>query len=87
MSVKYKEVLQWAEEYDKKLLCTDPRFRQSVLLYDEDGTMHFIQYGFVVLYKDYYCVFGEHIRPIVNHKDEVVGIKQFEQIYEIEEIE
>jgi hypothetical protein len=74
-----KEIRKLAEEYNVKLLASDPRFQRAVTLFHIDGSV--VHYdGAFLLQKDGYIIcFTEHHGMHIDHQDELLKYWQVEQ--------
>lgn len=62
---QYEDMWRAAQEINGKLLATDPRFRGSVYIVDEDGSQFFLRDAFAVYCGFFTMVFCEHQLPLV----------------------
>lgn len=71
MSTGMRAANALAEEYDKGLLATDPRFRGLVIVRGEhDGSCFVYPDAFVVKKDEWYVVFTEHYGFHVYHSED-----------------
>lgn len=76
----YQEAFGKATDIDKGLRADDERFRNSVKINHEEGTMLFFDGAFSEKYDDYYFVFTEHHGFYVYHEDDV-SIRNYKRIW------
>lgn len=78
-SVPLKKIREIAEEYDTKLLATDPRFRRSVTLNHEDGShLHFDSAFLMRIQSVWIACFTEHHGVFVYHADDLSSYEEQE---------
>jgi hypothetical protein len=83
----YREAKEYADKYDASLLATDPRFRRSVLLIHEDGSIFHINSAFLMQKDEWLFVFSEHHSYRVFGKDDLLSYSEMNRIYtQIEEL-
>jgi hypothetical protein len=70
--MKYKEVTDWALEYDKNLLATDERFENSLVILFVDGTFQNRTNSFAMISDGHVVVFGEHQKPEVHEFSDII---------------
>lgn len=71
MSVNMKKYYAIAEEYDKKLKATDPRFRNWVAVQSLNDGAHFTYPdAFAAKHDDWYFVFTEHYGFHLFHEED-----------------
>lgn len=84
-SVNYRKGEEWAKEYDKTLLATDPRFGQAVAVIHSEGTVAFYVSAFVVEKQidefRWYIVFAEHHPLRIFDADDVTAVFHFADGY------
>lgn len=80
MSVNMRAAYKKAEEIDKALLGTDPRFNHWVMIRMEDGSSFTINSGFAERHDDYWYVFCEHYQLMVFAADEVNDVSEFKMV-------
>lgn len=87
-SVPLKKIREKAEEYDKTLLATDPRFRRTVIMHHEDGS--YLQYDNAFLMRaerEWIVCFTEHHGVHVYHADDLFAYSEYERRYvDLEEL-
>ena len=67
-----KEAYKIAEEFNKKILATDERLKQSVALYFDEGSFQFINNAFAAKQEEYWMIFTEHHGFSVYHEDDIM---------------
>jgi hypothetical protein len=80
-SVPLSKIREKAEEYDAKLLATDPRFRRSVTLNHEDGSHLHFDSAFLMRIGEWIACFTEHHGVLVYHADDLSSYWESEQRY------
>ncbi len=81
-SVPLKKIREKAEEYDKNLLATDPRFRRCVSMEHEDGShLHFDSAFLMRVENEWIVCFTEHHGVLVYHVDDLCGYSEYERRY------
>jgi len=86
-SVPLKQIKAKVEVYDKALLATDPRFRRSVVIIHEDGTILNFQNAFLMKTDDWIVCFTEHFGFHIFHYSDLDSYSEFERRYQaLEEI-
>jgi hypothetical protein len=87
-SVPFRKIRQIAEDYDAKLLATDPRFRREVTLVHTDGSiMHYNSAFLMRIQGTWIAVFTEHHRLMVYDADDLMLYWESERRHEpIEEL-
>jgi hypothetical protein len=81
------EVQEIAKQYDSKLLATDPRFRRTSIIIDEEGSTFQIKNAFLVGCSNHIILFSEHQGTMIFHRDELYSYGQFEEVRPLEELE
>lgn len=76
--MNYNQVKQFAEKYNDGLRADNPRFKRSVQIIDEEGTVLFYRHAFLMEWGLYIICFTEHHGFHVFPKDELIGYNQFE---------
>lgn len=71
-STHLKEIKRIANEYDNKLLTTDPRFQRSVMIIHQDGSVFFFQRAFMLKKDDWLIIFSGHHGVHIYDKTDVV---------------
>jgi hypothetical protein len=72
-SVSLKKIRAQVEEYDKKLLANDPRFRREVTMIHEDGSFEHYDSAFLMCVDSSWIVcFTEHHGLRINHADDLL---------------
>jgi len=85
--MNYQEIKTYAGEYDRKLLATDPRFRRSVLIAHEDGSIFYIDSAFLMQKEEWILMFSEHHSYRVFHKSDLLHYTEYNRLYQpIEEL-
>lgn len=74
----FEEALQFAKEFDSKLICTD--FDHYVVIHHGDGTTLNYNNAIAVKWKQYILVFTEHHQYYVYPKDELKYYEQYKPI-------
>jgi hypothetical protein len=78
--MNFKGLRKFAEEYDANLLATDPRFKHSVQVVWDDGSMVLFHGAFILsVSKGWYIVFTEHHNYHIIHQDDVVFKSQYDR--------
>lgn len=86
-STSIRTIKQIVNEYDSKLLATDKRFRKSVKIIHDDGTVMCIDSAFLMTHGDYVIVFSEHHSSYIYHREDLIWYGQFKRLYDkIEEL-
>ena len=76
-SVPLRKIREKAEEYDKKLLATDLRFRRSVTLKHEDGSyLHFDSAFLMRVENEWIACFTEHHGTFVYHITDLTSYEE-----------
>lgn len=76
-SVPLRKIREIAEEYDTKLLATDPRFRRAVTLNHEDGShLHFDSAFLMRIQSVWIACFTEHHGVFVYHADDLTSYEE-----------
>lgn len=74
-----KKIRERAEEYDKQLLATDPRFRRSVTLSHEDGSHFYFEEAFLMRVEwEWIVCFTGHHGVHVYHSDDLSAFHEME---------
>lgn len=80
-SVGLREVEAMAKAYDKTLKADDPRFRRAVKIVDEDGSIVFYEYAFLLSYSqdldEWIMVFTEHHETHVFDRNSLLWYAQY----------
>lgn len=69
----FNEAAVYAGEYDDELLATDPRFKRSVLLVHEDGSIFHIDSAFLMQKGQFVFMFSEHHSYRVFDKSDLLS--------------
>jgi len=78
-SVPLREIRKLAEEYDAKLLASDPRFRRSVTLNHEDGSyLHYDSAFLMRIQGVWIACFTEHHGVLVYHAEDLFLYWEYE---------
>lgn len=87
-SVPLRKIRAIAEEYDTKLLATDPRFRRSVTMNHMDGTyLHYDSAFLMRIESTWIACFTEHHGVLVYHSDDLNSYSELEPRHQpIEEL-
>jgi hypothetical protein len=86
-STSLQKIRERAEEYDKTLLATDPRFRRIVILEHEDGSYLQFDKAFLMrVGKEWIACFTEHHGVHVYHAEDLFAYSQFERVNTLEEL-
>jgi len=85
-SVPLKKIREKAEEYDKKLLATDPRFRRAVTIQHEDGSILYFNHAFLARIDDWVACFTEHHGVHVYHSDDLYSYEEHTRRHEAIEV-
>lgn len=81
-SVSLKKIREKAEEYDKQLLATDPRFRRNVILEHEDGSyMHYDSAFLMRVESEWIACFTEHHGVHIYHASDLFAYSEYERRY------
>lgn len=80
--MNYREVRALAEEYDKRLLATDPRFRRSVLLLHQDGSIFRVDSAFLMQKGAWILMFSEHHGYHVYHQEDLLYFAEVQPIHD-----
>ena len=67
-------------ELDKKLRADDPRFRNSITVYHEEGTMMHFEWAFAIKFERWYVIFTEHHGYHIYDEDDVQVIMRGERL-------
>lgn len=78
MSVSVIEALAGA--YDKRLRADDKRFRNSVVVIDQEGSFFHFKSAFILDYGEYIMTFSEHQGYRVFCKEELTGYWQYKEV-------
>ena len=81
--MNYTEALEAAGRYDDNLLATDPRFRRSVLILHEDGSIFRVDSAFLMQKDEWVFMFSEHYSYMVFDKDDLLWFSEMEPIHKI----
>jgi len=78
-STNIREVKAKLALYEDKLRADDPRFRNSVLLVHEDGSLMYWRFAFLLnMGAEYFGVITEHHGSHVYHRDDILSCTQVE---------
>lgn len=78
-SAPLKKIRKIADEYDAKLLATDPRFHRAVTLNHEDGShLHFDSAFLMRIQSVWIACFTEHHGVFVYHADDLSSYEELE---------
>lgn len=72
----FHEVLKWAGEYDDELCVDDPRFKRSVMLIHQDGSIILTGSAFLVREEEWVIVFSESHSYTVYHCEDLISYNQ-----------
>lgn len=72
----FLETLEIAGQYDDTLPSTDPRFRRSVLLIHDDGSIFIIKSSFLMKKDEWLVVFSEHHPFSIYHVDSLISYRE-----------
>lgn len=75
-SVPLRKIREKAEEYDKKLLATDSRFRRAVTIHHEDGSLLYFNRAFLLRIEDWVACFTEHHGVHVYHSSDLTSYEE-----------
>jgi hypothetical protein len=88
-SVPLKKIRAKAEEYDKSLTASDPRFLRDVTIIHTDATITHYRNAFLMIVKDdkdtrwsWVVCFTEHHGLHIEHSDELYSYWESERRYE-----
>ncbi len=70
-SVPLRTIRKKTDEYDAKLLATDPRFRRSVTMIHQDGSYLHFDSAFLMRTGDWIACFTEHHGTHVYHYEDL----------------
>lgn len=83
ISLPMRKVFAWAAQ--KEFKANDTRFRRSVRVIDEEGSVFQIENAFLLEVDDEWLVcFSEHQGIFVWAKEGVVSSAQYQRIYEVD---
>jgi hypothetical protein len=77
--MNYPEAVAYAGEYDNNLLATDPRFRRSVLITHEDGSIFHLDSAFLMQKGEWLFMFSEHYSYMVLDKSNLLSFVELKK--------
>lgn len=81
-----KKLNAWADDYNSKLLAGDARFHQWAYMVRRDGSVWMMAGAFIVIKdEEWLVIFGEHIKPHIEHMDDVKRYHTLETVECVEE--
>lgn len=80
--MNYRDALKLAGEYDNDLLATDPRFRRSVLIVHEDGSIFRIDSAFLMQRDEWVFMFSEHHSFMVFDQDDLLYYAEVKMVHD-----
>lgn len=78
--MNYKEALEHIHKMDAELKADDKRFRRSVYIIHEEGTMMFYKYAFFEKHGRWYYIFTEHHKTFVYDEEDIHAIEEYERV-------
>lgn len=73
------EIVQWAETEDGKMICTDKRYRDLVMIQHQDGSRFEVRHAFFEKKDEWLVVFSEHHRVMVFYIDDLDHYAQYKR--------
>lgn len=80
------EAKLWAAEYNKKLLCTDIRFKRMVSICHHDGSVMNLQGAFLMTSGDWLFCFSEHCGFHIFDRGDLTHYSQSQYEIPIDEV-